>query len=247
MVVGLLRSFKGTPHWFYRSRGASSRRAYVILAFPYMFFSLDAGFRSIDVHTLTEASQSLGARWATTLFRVILPNIRVGGARRVVSDARDRDGRVHDREPRCVPHLPDLHPVRQRVAGLPGWCAHADELRHHLGGDARRCSSSAVAEPRAAPGSQERQMSLPPAREPPSRLRHGQGAERDQHLARRGRVPVAARSVGLRQDDRAAARRRLRPPRTRAASSSTARTYARRRPTSATWGWSSRRTRCSRT
>jgi putative spermidine/putrescine transport system permease protein len=48
----------------------------VILAFPYMFFSLDAGFRSIDVHTLTEASQSLGARWTTTLFRVILPNIR---------------------------------------------------------------------------------------------------------------------------------------------------------------------------
>jgi len=29
----------------------------VILAFPYMFFSLDAGFRAIDVHTLTEASQ----------------------------------------------------------------------------------------------------------------------------------------------------------------------------------------------
>jgi putative spermidine/putrescine transport system permease protein len=48
----------------------------VILAFPYMFFSLDAGFRSIDVHTLTEASQSLGAKWTTTLFRVILPNIR---------------------------------------------------------------------------------------------------------------------------------------------------------------------------
>ena len=50
--------------------------AYVILAFPYMFFSLDAGFRSIDVHTLTEASQSLGAGWPTTLFRVILPNIK---------------------------------------------------------------------------------------------------------------------------------------------------------------------------
>ena len=41
-----------------------------------MFFSLDAGFRSIDVHTLTEASQSLGASWATTLVKVILPNIR---------------------------------------------------------------------------------------------------------------------------------------------------------------------------
>ncbi len=38
--------------------------AYVILAFPYIYFSLDAGFRSIDVHTLTEASQSLGASLA---------------------------------------------------------------------------------------------------------------------------------------------------------------------------------------
>jgi putative spermidine/putrescine transport system permease protein len=76
MVVGLLRFFKGTPDWFYAKPWGFLAGAYVILAFPYMFFSLDAGFRSIDVHTLTEASQSLGARWTTTLFKVILPNIR---------------------------------------------------------------------------------------------------------------------------------------------------------------------------
>lgn len=76
MVVGLLRTFKGTPGWYYQQPWGFLATAYVILAFPYMFFSLDAGFRSIDVHTLTEASQSLGARWTTTLFRVILPNIR---------------------------------------------------------------------------------------------------------------------------------------------------------------------------
>jgi putative spermidine/putrescine transport system permease protein len=76
MVVGLLRIYKGTPSWFYAQPWGFLAAAYVILAFPYMFFSLDAGFRSIDVHTLTEASQSLGARWSTTLFRVILPNIR---------------------------------------------------------------------------------------------------------------------------------------------------------------------------
>jgi putative spermidine/putrescine transport system permease protein len=76
MVVGLLRTFKGTPNWFYQQPWGFLAAAYVILAFPYMFFSLDAGFRSIDVHTLTEASQSLGAKWTTTLFRVILPNIR---------------------------------------------------------------------------------------------------------------------------------------------------------------------------
>jgi putative spermidine/putrescine transport system permease protein len=48
-----------------------------------MFFTLDAGFRAIDVHTLTEASQSLGAKWYVTLLRVIVPNIRaaaLGGA-----------------------------------------------------------------------------------------------------------------------------------------------------------------------
>jgi putative spermidine/putrescine transport system permease protein len=76
MVVGLLKIFKGTPHWFYAEPWGFLATAYVILAFPYMFFSLDAGFRSIDVHTLTEASQSLGAKWTTTLFKVILPNIR---------------------------------------------------------------------------------------------------------------------------------------------------------------------------
>jgi putative spermidine/putrescine transport system permease protein len=76
MVVGLLKIYKPAPDWFYAKPWGFLATAYVILAFPYMFFSLDAGFRSIDVHTLTEASQSLGARWSTTLFKVILPNIR---------------------------------------------------------------------------------------------------------------------------------------------------------------------------
>jgi len=76
MVVGLLDVYRGTPSWFYAQPWGFLVAAYVILAFPYMFFSLDAGFRSIDVHTLTEASQSLGASWPTTLVKVILPNIR---------------------------------------------------------------------------------------------------------------------------------------------------------------------------
>jgi len=76
MVVGLLSFYKGSPTWFYAQPWGFLAAAYVILAFPYMFFSLDAGFRSIDIHTLTEASQSLGASWATTLLKVILPNIR---------------------------------------------------------------------------------------------------------------------------------------------------------------------------
>jgi putative spermidine/putrescine transport system permease protein len=76
MVVGLLKVYKGTPDWFYAQPWGFLAAAYVILAFPYTFFSLDAGFRAIDVHTLTEASQSLGASWPTTLLKVILPNIR---------------------------------------------------------------------------------------------------------------------------------------------------------------------------
>jgi putative spermidine/putrescine transport system permease protein len=76
LVVGLLDVYKGTPYWFYGNPHGFLAAAYVILAFPYMYFSLDTGFRSIDVHTLTEASQSLGAGWPTTLMRVILPNIK---------------------------------------------------------------------------------------------------------------------------------------------------------------------------
>jgi putative spermidine/putrescine transport system permease protein len=76
LVVGLLNLYKGSPSWFYDKPYGFLVAAYVILAFPYMYFSLDAGFRSIDVHTLTEASQSLGASWRTTLLKVILPNIR---------------------------------------------------------------------------------------------------------------------------------------------------------------------------
>src|SRR5207253_2634264 len=61
LVVGLLNLYKGAPSWFYDKPYGFLAAAYVILAFPYMYFALDAGFRSIDLHTLTEASQSLGA------------------------------------------------------------------------------------------------------------------------------------------------------------------------------------------
>jgi len=51
--------------------------SYVTLALPYMYRAVDTGLRAIDIHTLTEAAQSLGAGWATILLRVILPNVRV--------------------------------------------------------------------------------------------------------------------------------------------------------------------------
>jgi putative spermidine/putrescine transport system permease protein len=49
---------------------------YVVLSMPYMYRAVDAGLRAIDVRTLTEAAQSLGAGWFTIIVRVILPNLR---------------------------------------------------------------------------------------------------------------------------------------------------------------------------
>ena len=56
---------------------------YVTLALPYLYRSVDTGLRTIDVRTLTEAAESLGARWPRILFTIIFPNVRVaiiGGA-----------------------------------------------------------------------------------------------------------------------------------------------------------------------
>ncbi len=39
--------------------------AYVVLSLPYMYRSVDTGLRAIDIQSLTEAAQSLGAGWPT--------------------------------------------------------------------------------------------------------------------------------------------------------------------------------------
>jgi putative spermidine/putrescine transport system permease protein len=50
--------------------------SYVTLALPYMYRAVDTGLRAIDVRSLTEAGEILGAGMPTILFRIILPNIR---------------------------------------------------------------------------------------------------------------------------------------------------------------------------
>lgn len=50
---------------------------YSVLSLPYMYRAVDTGLAAIDLRTLTEAAQSLGAGWATVLARVILPNVLV--------------------------------------------------------------------------------------------------------------------------------------------------------------------------
>jgi putative spermidine/putrescine transport system permease protein len=49
---------------------------YTVLALPYMYRAVDNGLRAMDVTSLTEAAQSLGAGWFTILWRVIMPNLR---------------------------------------------------------------------------------------------------------------------------------------------------------------------------
>ena len=75
-VFGLVRTFSHPPFLIVDSP-ALLVAGYTVLSMPYMYRSIDTGLRSIDVRTLTEAAQSLGAGWGTILFRVILPNIRV--------------------------------------------------------------------------------------------------------------------------------------------------------------------------
>lgn len=50
--------------------------SYVILALPYLYRSIDTGLRTIDIKSLTEAAESLGANKWVILLQVILPNIK---------------------------------------------------------------------------------------------------------------------------------------------------------------------------
>jgi putative spermidine/putrescine transport system permease protein len=50
--------------------------AYVVLVLPFVYRSLDAGLRTMDVRTLVEAARSLGASWTYVLVRVVVPNLR---------------------------------------------------------------------------------------------------------------------------------------------------------------------------
>ena len=76
LVFGLIRMYSQPPFALVTSP-VLLVAGYVVLSFPYIFRAVDAGLRAIDLRVLTEASQSLGARWGTTLLRVVLPNIRV--------------------------------------------------------------------------------------------------------------------------------------------------------------------------
>ncbi|MGW1158204.1 ABC transporter permease [Streptomyces sp. NPDC002513] len=50
--------------------------AYVVMALPFVYRSLDAGLRAIDVRTLMEAARSCGASRTQALVQAVLPNLR---------------------------------------------------------------------------------------------------------------------------------------------------------------------------
>jgi putative spermidine/putrescine transport system permease protein len=81
IVFGYIRLYN-TSSWLPLTGSAMGTNlllmfGYATLALPYMYRSVDTGLRTIDVATLTEAAQSLGAGWATILGRIILPNVLV--------------------------------------------------------------------------------------------------------------------------------------------------------------------------
>ncbi len=72
LIVGVLDVAPG----FLKSTPYLLGLVYVILAMPFAYRSLDAGLRALELRTLVDAASSLGAGWPTTLWRVILPNLR---------------------------------------------------------------------------------------------------------------------------------------------------------------------------
>ncbi|MGE0500720.1 MAG: ABC transporter permease [Rhizobiaceae bacterium] len=81
IVFGYIRLYN-TSSWLPLTGSATGTNVllmfgYASLALPYMYRAVDTGLRSIDIATLTEAAQSLGAGWTTIFGRVILPNVLV--------------------------------------------------------------------------------------------------------------------------------------------------------------------------
>ena len=79
IVFGYIRLYN-TSSWLPLTGSAMGTNillmfGYATLALPYMYRAVDTGLRTIDVGTLTEAAQSLGAGWGTILSRIILPNV----------------------------------------------------------------------------------------------------------------------------------------------------------------------------
>lgn len=80
IVFGYIRLF-GSDSWLPLTTTTAGTDmllifGYVILSMPYMFRAVDNGMAAIDIATLTEAAESLGASRFRTIALVIFPNVR---------------------------------------------------------------------------------------------------------------------------------------------------------------------------
>ncbi|HWF56713.1 MAG TPA: ABC transporter permease subunit [Solirubrobacteraceae bacterium] len=80
LAAGLLQMKETAPLWivndFFNHPMTILAPMYVVLAMPLVYRAIDTGLRAIDLHTLVDASRSLGASWPRTLLRVVLPNVQ---------------------------------------------------------------------------------------------------------------------------------------------------------------------------
>lgn len=80
LVFGYIRLF-GSSSWLPLTVSDQGTNlllvmGYVVLSLPYMFRAVDNGMGAIDIATLTEAAESLGASRLRTVATVIFPNVR---------------------------------------------------------------------------------------------------------------------------------------------------------------------------
>ena len=79
-AAGLDEMQASSPQWlinvFFNHPRTILVPIYTVLAMPLVYRAIDNGVRAIDLHTLVDASRSLGCGWTSTLVRVILPNVQ---------------------------------------------------------------------------------------------------------------------------------------------------------------------------
>jgi putative spermidine/putrescine transport system permease protein len=74
-IVLILGVLEASPLWLKSSPYLLSLM-YVVLSMPFVYRSLDSGLGALDVKTLVEAARSLGSSWLSTIWRVLVPNLR---------------------------------------------------------------------------------------------------------------------------------------------------------------------------
>ena len=77
VTLGVITSFKSLPN-IIMGTPVILALEYVILALPYSYRTFDSAVQAIDLKTLVDAGQSLGAGWSKLLRYVLLPNLRSG-------------------------------------------------------------------------------------------------------------------------------------------------------------------------